>query len=445
MRRISFDVTMSPVVRFAHFLLPIALAASPLIAEAQTDPVFSTIPFDQWLSQGDQPHMRWNVRTSEPVLSAHQRLAEEIFAEVDGEELVKRRGKGQFLMLLQLADEKGRTWQSHQGIDLEHIGEGMKANDALFSQLVFLLPGDYRVSIVIYADATGEHSVIQRMLHVSPLKSDPLPGAWSDLPAVEIVPPSKPPDLWYLPSLEGKLRLTVATREPVNVDLVVNLTPSEEFTGSTRVQNRNFEVLLPATKVLSQVNWENATFSLALLDISKRRVIYRQEKAPGRQDNTSGLDWPHASASLAEVNPGVIDVKSLENRQYSAEFFLAEIRRRIAPRRRTPRRSRVVIVLSSKVQFASTQEVHPIVLNNPTDARVYYIRYQQPPRIVMGPPVVGRRGQILDGSFAARRSYAAIDQLEPLLKPLDPKLFEVGTPEQFRKALATILAEIAKL
>jgi hypothetical protein len=436
---------MSPVVRFASFLLPIALVASPAALLAQTDPVFSTIPFDQWLSQGDQPHMRWNVRMSEPELSAHQRLAEQIFVEVDGDELVKRRGKGQFLMLLQLADEKGQTWQSHQGIDLEHIGEGMKANDALFSQVVFLLPGEYRVSIALLADATGEHSVIQRRLHVSPLKNDPLPAAWSDLPAVEIVPPSKPPDIWYLPSIEGKLRLTVTTREPVHVDLVVNLTPSEEFTGSTRIQNRNFEVLLPATKVLSQVNWENGTFSLALLDISRRRVIYRQEKAPGRQDNMPGLDWPKASASLAEVNPGIIDVKSLENRQYSAEFFLDEIRRRISPRRRMPHRSRVVIVLSSKVQFASGQEVHPIVLNSPTEARVYYIRYQQPPRIVMGPPAVGRRGQIRDEGFAARRSYAAIDQLEPLLKPLDPKLFEVGTPEQFRKALATILGEIAKL
>jgi hypothetical protein len=38
-----------------------------------------------------------------------------------------------------------------------------------------------------------------------------------------------------------------------------------------------------------------------------------------------------------------------------------------------------------------------------------------------------------------------VDQLEPLLKPLEPRLFEVATPEQFRKALAAILAEIAKL
>jgi hypothetical protein len=439
MSRSEGNIILFAVARIALFVLFIGFAASTLVAQSDSpDPVFSTIPFDQWLSQGDQPHMRWNVRMSEPTLSAHQRLAEEIFVEVDGDELIKRRGKGHFLMLLQLTDEKGQSWQSHQEIDLEHLGEGMKANDALFSQMVFLLPGDYRVAIAISADATGEHSVIQRRLHVAPLKNDPLPGAWSDLPAVEIVAPSKPPDIWYLPSIEGKLRLTVATHEPVHVDLVVNLTPSEEFKGSTGVQNRNFEVLLPAAKVLSQVNWENATFSLAMLDLSRRRVIWDQ-------DNLGELDWPKASAALAAVNPGIIDVKSLENQQYSAEFFLDEIRRRISSRRRMPRRRRVVIVLSSKVRFSSAQEVHPLVLNGPTDARVYYIRYEQPPRILVGPPVVGRRGQILDGSFAARRSYAAIDQLEPLLKPLDPKLFEVGTPEQFRKALAAILGEIAKL
>ena len=50
-------------------------------------------------------------------------------------------------------------------------------------------------------------------------------------------------------------------------------------------------------------------------------------------------------------------------------------------------------------------------------------------------------GVQLDG----RNYLAPIDQLEPLLKPLEPRLFEVATPEQFRKALAVILAEIAKL
>jgi hypothetical protein len=153
-----------------------------------------------------------------------------------------------------------------------------------------------------------------------------------------------------------------------------------------------------------------------------------------------------AGSTLAEVNPGLIDVKSLEQRQYSAEFFLDQIRRRIgATKGPGPRISQVVIVLSSAVRFEAGQEIHPIALDGPTGAKLFYIRYQPPPQLVMGPPGAGRRGRMPNTGFPARSGYAGIDQLEPLLKPLDPRLFEVGTPEQFRKAIASILAEIAKL
>jgi hypothetical protein len=384
--------------------------------------------------------MHWSVRLSDPELSAHQRLVTEVSVQVDGAELARRRGRGQFLVLVQLTDDKGRVWQNHQETDLEHMQEGMKTNNAMFSQPLFVLPGNYLVSIATFANATGDHSAIQRKLHVSPLKNDPLPGAWRDLPAVEFLPPEMLPDSWYLPSIEGKLRLAVETREPVHVDLLVNLTPSERLTGSARVQNRNFGVLLPATKVLSQVDWGNSTFSLALLDLSRRLVTWRQ-------DNARELDWPKARSSLAEINPGIIDVKSLEQRQFSGQFFVDEIRRRIgASQESAPGRSRVLIVLSSLVRFASGQDVTPIALDGPTDARVYYIRYRPAPQIIAGrPPDLGQRRGRLPGGDLRSDFVSQIDQLEPLLKPLEPRLFDVSTPEQFRKALATILGEIAKL
>jgi hypothetical protein len=440
-------ILWAQVTRFLSFLWLITLASLALEAQVvaqggSADPVFSQVPFDQWLSQADQSHMRWSVRISEPQLSTHQRLVSGIDIEVDGAELAKRRGKGQFLVLVRVTDDQGRVWQNHQEMDLEGIEDGMKANEAVFSQLVFVLPGDYHVAIAIFDDATGEHSVIKRRLHVSPLKNEPLPGAWRELPAVEFIPAyTAPPDGWYLPSIEGKLRLTVETHEPVHVNLVVNLTPSEEFTGSTRVQNRNFGLLLPATKVLSQVDWGNTVFSLALLDLSRRRVTYQQESTPGRRDNAHLLDWSKAGSSLAEVKPGIIDVRSLEKRQFGAEFFLDEIRRRIgASHGPGPRRTPVLIVLSGPVRFESGQELHPIALDSPTDAKVFYIRYHPAPRITPGRS--GGRYQRGD----LRADYGPqFDQLEPLLKPLEPRLFEVGTPQQFRKALASILTEVAKL
>jgi hypothetical protein len=37
------------------------------------------------------------------------------------------------------------------------------------------------------------------------------------------------------------------------------------------------------------------------------------------------------------------------------------------------------------------------------------------------------------------------DQLEPMLKALEPRLFDVVNAEQLRKAFATIMEEISKL
>jgi hypothetical protein len=62
-----------------------------------------------------------------------------------------------------------------------------------------------------------------------------------------------------------------------------------------------------------------------------------------------------------------------------------------------------------------------------------------------GPGRRGRRGPGPEGFPPVARSLPPIDQLAPLLKPADPRLFEVTNPDQFRKALAAILTEIAKL
>ena len=250
-----------------------------------------------------------------------------------------------------------------------------------------------------------------------------------------------PPDKWYLPSIRGRLHLGAMAQEPVHIDLVVNLTPSEQFAGSTVVQDRNFGVLLPSARVFSEIDWGGASFSVAFLDISRRRVTYRQENMPG-------IDWSKAAGSLANINAGVIDAKSLEQRQYNAEFFLNQIRRRVRPVRGDARgRPRALIVLSASFQFQNAQQVHPITFDTSGSdraPRVFYIRYQPAARLYFGPP--DRPGHPpLGPTVAGRGNVPGLDQLEPLLKPLEPRLFDVATPDQFRKALAGILAEIAKL
>jgi hypothetical protein len=421
----------------------LGIAALPrLIAQGQAgnqagnqdgspDSIFSTIPFEQWLNENNQARIRWTLHLSDPELSSHQRLIVNLDVQVEGSELARRRGEGQLMILVQLSDSKSRTWQNHQAIDLDRIQAGIKPDNAVFTQPFFVLPGDYRVSVAVFYSASGEHSIIKRNLHVAPLKNDPLPDIWSDLPAVEFPGPQSSFDRWYLPSVAGRLKLAVETRHPMNVALLVNLTPPERFSASTGMQNRNLEALLPATKVLSQVEWHNAKFSLELLDLARRRVTYRQEN---NLENNQTLDWSKASSALDHVNPGIIDARSLANRRYSADFFLNRISRQIIFPNEAVRTPRVVIVLSSTVFFEPGVELRAIRLASRPDVTVIYIRYHLRPAVLVDP--TGR----------PRRTYTTgvEDELAPLLKPLAPRIFDVATPEQFRRTLALVLSLIAQ-
>jgi hypothetical protein len=418
------------VVRVTILLVFALASASGLSARDGSDPVFATVPFDQWLEQKQQTPIHWTLSISAPALSAHQRLSVILNARVDGAELARRRGKGKLLVLAQLTDGKNRTWENHVETDLEHVEEGIKHNNIIFSQSFFALPGHYRVAVAVFDTASGEHNIIQRTLYVAPLKNDPLPDLWRDLPSVEFFTPERVPDRWFLPSVEGRLSLPVETRHPAEVSLLVNLTPAERFASSSRVQNRNLGALLPSTKVLSEVAWHNAKFSIELLDLSRRRVAFRQ-------DDMQLLRWADARGSLTEANASTIDVKALANRRFDADFFLDQIAQKIQAPAAPGKSSRVVIIFSAAVFFEPGVAMHPMGMSAPPDATVFYVRFPQAqsvPRLPDNPDLI-----------PAPRPLLPEDQLEPLLRPLSPRLFDVTTPQEFRRALAAILAEIARM
>lgn len=411
----------------------LALCASRLAAQQRggSDEAFSEIPFDRWLTQSDDSRIRWNSRVSEAQLSVYQRLLVSVIAEVDGAELAKRRGKGRFLLLTQVTDNRGGVWQNHLDMDLTRVEEGMKSNNVDFTILFFVLPGDYQVTLAVCDDATNEHSVRRHHLHVNPLKNDPLPAAWGGLPAVEFVPVEDAPEKWYLPTIDNRLNLSASLSQPVHIDLIVNLTASGHLAGSPQVQNRMFEVLLPAAKIISQVNWGDSEFGLTLLDLSRNRVVYQQEdKRP--------VDWSRAGASLKDVNAGTIDARALEQRQRTANFFVSEIRRRIraAASRRTGGPP-VVTVLSSAFRFTEAQTFQPVDYDGRYSAKVFHIRYQPPAQLLL--PRLG------DSRLPMRADNMIEDQLAPLLRPLEPRVYEISTGYQMRKALAAILGEISRL
>jgi hypothetical protein len=436
--------------RFLRLIAAFVVVGSAEAIRAQgssPDPAFKTIPFDRWIEEGDQAHIRWTARILPVELSHHQRLQAKVDIQVDGNELVRRRGKGFLVMLVQFSDSENRIYQTHEAIDLQLVKEDIGRSNISYMPAAFVTPGDYRISLAIFDTASGEHSAMRLSLHVNPLKNDPLQGAWRDLPPVEILQASQSPDDLFLPKITGRLKLPLETQRPVRIEILVNASPisTGEPSRNEQINNRSLASLIPALKVIANTDVRKGTLNVALLDLTIQHVIFQQ-------DAVHDLDWPKLGAALKQAGPNMIDIHALENRRQNAQFFVAQVSRRIvgsapnAPAEPLP----ILIVLSGPMAFDSGQDLHPIEFAGRPDTEVFYIRYHSlPERPAINPflqeQTRGRRSPMSQ----PRRSQAVmtepVDSLAHTLKPLQPRLFDVYTPAEFRKVLGNLFDQISRL
>jgi hypothetical protein len=294
-------------------------------------------------------------------------------------------------------------------------------------QSAFVLPGDYSVSIALYDPVTRKHGSIQKKLHVAPLKTEPLPGAWDNLPRVEFFSAERDsPDAWYLPSITSRLRLPLETPHRVHVRVLVNTSPSESVSDSLGELRRNMSAVIPATKILSQIDLANGSMDFALLDLTRQRSIH-------------AANWDEMRAFFAGTNPGIIDVRALDSRWKMRSFFADQLTGEPA---REP--AQAVIVLSGPAFFPDSEPGLKIDLPSDPLHRVFYIRCRLIPHSVLEPrprPRPGVRPRPLRPGFFR----LPLDDLEKPLESSGATLFDVITPEQFRRVLAAMIGQISRM
>ncbi len=434
-------------VSYLAFAYSVALMAQPGLP----DPVFDRIPFEQWLKGGADANINWSAAVRPAMLGVHQRVGVVLSVHVDGNEFIKRRA-GQIVVFLEIRDRDNRVFRTHRALHFDEVKNPITVAVVTFDQYAFILPGDYQFAAAILDTGSNEHALKRSKLHVPEVPHDPLPDSWRNMPEVEFVTISDLPDAWYLPEITSRLYLPVQNERPVRVEVVVNESPTELATRRVgRTMKRNMGNLIPALRVLSNLEIKNGSINVTLLDLERRKVSFNQEQV-------GKLDWTRLRAALLENDPNSIDVHALENHEQNAQFFVSEIRKRLesteangdVPLGLTADPARVLIVLSGPMAFPKGQDLRPIEATPEPGVRVFYIRYRPPvPGFTVGgtPDAMRPRGRvppppIIPSGF---RGSSAEDSLARTLKPLAPRLFDVTTPMEFRVALATIISEISHL
>jgi hypothetical protein len=409
----------------AFLVIGIAGFGRPMHAqEPTTDSVFADAPFDKWQTQGNRQELPWEVRMSADRLSFHQRLIATIQIQVPGTELLKRSHDDRILLLVQVTNGQGVSARDFGLLEVDNLKPEMKRSDVEFSWQAFALPGQYEVSVALWDKKSGEHNFLHRLFHVDAYRNDPLPEMWRGLDAFEFWSTKRDgPDFTFHSDIEGHLHLPLATRRPIHLEVLLDMTPSAEiFRGNYSEYNRYLSAALPMFKVFNQITVSHGSRSAAALDLVRRGV-------PFEQTDGKDLDWPSLRKSLSPDNgPGVVSVKALQDRRQSPVFLRDEIVRRLKASSRPEGKAgerplHVFIVIGSAMDFYVFPRIPEIETGEEGDCLVYYLQFDL---------------------YEGKGFTGAVGNVERLLKPLKIRTFQVRSADDERRALAKIIDELRR-
>jgi hypothetical protein len=413
--------------KLLHCLL-LVLSCGIGLAQSQeptVESVFADAPFNQWAAQGNHQEVPWQVQTSADRLSFHQRLIATIQVQVPGPELLKRSRDEHITLLVEVRNGQGMSSRNFGVLDLAELKPEMKRSDVEFSWQAFAVPGQYELSVALWDRKSGEHNFLRRLFHVDAYRNDPLPEMWRGLDAFEFWGTKRDgPDYMFHSDIESRPNLALATRRPIEMEVLFDMTPSAEvFRGSYGYYNHYLGAALPTFKVLNQINIKNGSRRAAALDLVQRHIVFEQ-------DNGKDLDWAVLRKTLSpDSGPGTISVKDLKNKQQSPVYLREEIVRRLKAGSEHAARTgekplRVFILLGSPIDFYTFPKLPEIETGEEQDCVVYYLQFE----LTQGE---GFR--------------SGMSNVEKMLKPLKIRSFEVRSADDVRRALAKMLEELGKL
>ena len=336
-------------------------------------------------------------------------------ANVGPSALAKWSYSGPKVLFLEVRDRQNRRYRTHLPLNLPRGAD--YAAGWKWTENLCVAPGDYEIAAAIYDTGSKEHSLRRAKLHVPELHNDPLPGAWIGLPSVE----NGERACW-----DTRLSLPLKTEKPVQIDLIVN-TPVDANTG-----------IGARLMVISEMEISNGSMTATALDLENRKV--------STQNVVGVLDLNSFLGPLPNDSRYMVDAHALDIDAEGAQFFVSEIRKRVELA--TPEAQHVLIILSDRKSSPKRENFEPIQAAPAPGTRVFYVRCDPSPSYwspdAQGATILMGLNGIMIAPPPVPPPAHRPDSLERTLDPLHPRLFDVTTPIEFRRALAEIMSDISQ-
>jgi hypothetical protein len=273
-----------------------------------------------------------------------------------------------------------------------------------FSDWVFTRPGDYFLWFVLYDRGTGKHNVAKRRVQVSSSQMMPSPM----LRMIFLRSSCRVSATGTAARFSAfTAALPVRNKQNVSVEVISVLSPPEQWTGQRSILRSHNEQIAAVKSMFSQLRLASGSLSITGLDVIRREV-------PFRQSRVDQIDWNDFTQALQKVNNETVSTETLLGSKSGGTFF----RNSLAQHLTDPGGElRVVIVVASRSMLPRGSDLQPLKIAADCRCRIYHIRFRHNVRDMF-------------------------DDLEKIIKPLRPKTFNLETPYDLRKALATIIKEL---
>ena len=395
------------------------------------------LPIEEWLRGPERKEFKWKVELLPARMTFQQRFLVQVRAYVDAAPIVG--GKHDLYFLLKVADEKG-NWLPKDTYNHYPLPPGLdKDHEIQYSSGLYAKPGNYTAALILYDAVSGQGNIWRKQFEVKAPKNDALPQLDRDLPAIEFideVPNDAIPSRigagfnhgrrfqyatteveW--PPGHGVEYLPVRSARPTRVDVILNLAPwvdpyMQRGTSAATYRSDSGR-MLQIGAVLAHLGLQNGCVRLGAVDLSKLEVVFDRIDGPD-------TDWDKLTELVRKRDHDTISVAVLGKRKSTAGFLRDYLTNLMtddsacsSPGGKT---DHVIVVVSHEFAFPSGTKGDHFFPDVQCACRYYHLR------INVGAPLAG-------------------DDIEKFLKPANPRRFDIGSPEQFRKALAQMIEDLS--
>ncbi|HEY7680374.1 MAG TPA: hypothetical protein VIC04_07615, partial [Terriglobia bacterium] len=327
----------------------------------------ASIPFEEWYADGPRQQIPWKITLRDQFMRADLRLSAGFSVTVSARDLNRLGPQHELFLLARVGDEQGH-WFPSFGLLTRTLDQPLPPNEEITLAMSFIArPGRYTLALVLYDRVTGLRSLASRPLHVEPIRNDPLPDLYRDLPDVEFPPPAAGLDRFLEPKVTSRLRLPLTSVPSPRVDVLINFGTST-LRSNSRSDNLRLWILARAVRLFSQLDAPPGFLRITGVDADSRRMLFVL-------DDMRKIPWDTVRDAVMSARSGVVNAAALAGRERNAWFFRETIHtllagapggaepagdaagspRAVPPNASAPRR--VLIVISNPVDFASSADV----------------------------------------------------------------------------------------